>query len=108
MLADHWIIDMATGEKVEHMANLGRYVCAEGHAWYGWRNGGGGYGEPLKRDPEKVKDDARDGFISVEAARNMYGVVLDTKPELFAVDYPATAQLRHDLATKRGHKGSGV
>ena len=106
-LADHWIIDFATGEKVEHLANLGRYVCKEDQAWYGWRNGGGGYGDPLKRDPERVKDDARDGFISLEAARTTYGVVLDTEPELFAVDYPATERLRRELASKRGQEGVG-
>lgn len=89
------------------MANMGRYVCQEDQAWYGWRNGGGGYGDPLERDPEKVKDDARDGFISLEAARNTYGVVLHTEPELFAVDYPATEQLRRERASKRGRAGGG-
>jgi N-methylhydantoinase B len=37
---------------------------------------GGGYGDPLERDPEKVLDDVLDGFITVDHARNDYGVVL--------------------------------
>ena len=38
---------------------------------------GGGYGEPLDRDPRKVSDDVPDGFITVDYARDEYGVVLD-------------------------------
>jgi N-methylhydantoinase B len=37
---------------------------------------GGGYGDPLQRDPEKVLDDVLDGFITIEHARDDYGVVL--------------------------------
>ncbi|MFD5246566.1 hydantoinase B/oxoprolinase family protein [Amycolatopsis sp. NPDC058340] len=36
--------------------------------------GGGGYGDPLERDPEAVLADVVDGYISVEAARELYGV----------------------------------
>ena len=38
---------------------------------------GGGYGDPLDRDPRKVLDDVLDGFITAAHARNDYGVVLD-------------------------------
>lgn len=38
--------------------------------------GGGGYGDPLARDPEYVARDVRLGFVSPEAARSEYGVVL--------------------------------
>ena len=38
---------------------------------------GGGYGDPLERDPQKVLDDVLDGFITVDHARDDYGVVLD-------------------------------
>jgi len=37
--------------------------------------GGGGYGNPLDRDPEKIRLDVRDEYISVKRARNVYGVV---------------------------------
>ena len=37
---------------------------------------GGGYGDPLARDPARVLDDVLDGFISAAAARRDYGVAL--------------------------------
>jgi N-methylhydantoinase B len=39
--------------------------------------GGGGWGDPLERDPELVLSDVRDGYVTVEAARERYGVVVD-------------------------------
>jgi N-methylhydantoinase B len=39
--------------------------------------GGGGYGDPYDRDPVAVGIDVRDGFVSPEAARQHYGVVVD-------------------------------
>ena len=56
--------------------------------------GGGGFGHPHQRDPEAVLDDVRDGLISVEAARDAYGVVIDVGS--MAVDHAATATARED------------
>lgn len=39
--------------------------------------GGGGYGNPFERDPGSVLGDVRDGMVSVERARDEYGVVID-------------------------------
>jgi N-methylhydantoinase B len=39
--------------------------------------GGGGYGMPIKRDEEMVLDDVRNEYVSVEEARDKYGVVID-------------------------------
>ena len=36
--------------------------------------GGGGYGAPEQRDREKVRRDVAEGFISAEAAREVYGL----------------------------------
>jgi N-methylhydantoinase B len=41
-----------------------------------WCSGGGGYGDPLDRDPESVADDVRAGLLSLTTAREQYGVVL--------------------------------
>ncbi len=54
--------------------------------------GGGGYGDPLKRPAEKVLKDVRNGFISIEKAREDYGVVID--PKTFKVDMEETKGLR--------------
>jgi len=39
--------------------------------------GGGGYGDPLERDPERVAADLADGYVSPEKAREDYGLVRD-------------------------------
>jgi N-methylhydantoinase B len=38
--------------------------------------GGGGYGDPLDREPGRVRDDVADGYVTLERARKDYGVVL--------------------------------
>ncbi|MFH1091820.1 MAG: hydantoinase B/oxoprolinase family protein, partial [Pseudomonadota bacterium] len=63
-------------------------------------------GDPLERDPELVRYDAREEYISVEAAGNVYGVVLNTCPELYEVNYEATGKLRQELKKKK-EKGIG-
>jgi N-methylhydantoinase B/oxoprolinase/acetone carboxylase alpha subunit len=52
----------------------------------------GGYGEPRRRDPERVAADVLDGLISVETARDVYRVAVD--PLTGTVDRAATARLR--------------
>jgi N-methylhydantoinase B len=56
--------------------------------------GGGGWGEPLERDPERVRWDVLEEFVSKEAARDLYGVVL--KDDL-SIDEVATRALRQSL-----------
>jgi N-methylhydantoinase B len=59
---------------------------------------GGGYGDPLERDPELVRSDVANGIVSCEVARDVYGVVLG--PDL-VVDGPATQKLRADLRRRQ-------
>ena len=54
--------------------------------------GGGGWGNPLERDPQRVLDDVINEFVSLKSAREDYGVVIDT--DNWAVDEAATAALR--------------
>lgn len=54
--------------------------------------GGGGWGNPLRRDVDKVVADVEQGFVSAEAAARDYGVAID--PVTLAVDQEATARLR--------------
>jgi N-methylhydantoinase B len=53
--------------------------------------GGGGIGDPRTRDPQRVLDDVRDGFITAQDARRDYGVVVDADGRL---DSAATERLR--------------
>jgi len=39
--------------------------------------GGGGYGPPGARDPQRVLEDVREGYVSIERARDEYGVLID-------------------------------
>jgi N-methylhydantoinase B len=61
--------------------------------------GGGGYGDPLNRKPEKVLQDYRDGLISIEAAKTEYGVVINSDEQ--TVDESATTQLRRKRETDK-------
>jgi N-methylhydantoinase B len=54
--------------------------------------GGGGYGPPSARDPERVLADVREGYVSIEQAREQYGVAID--PVTGAVLADETAKLR--------------
>lgn len=55
---------------------------------------GGGYGNPLERSPEQVREDVLDDFCTVEHAFEAYGVVLDDKLE---IDRLATAARRSEM-----------
>ena len=59
--------------------------------------GGGGFGDPLLRDPDRVRRDVREEYVTVEQAGETYGVVLG--PE--SLDYPVreeeTGELRRRL-----------
>ncbi|MEE9608089.1 MAG: hydantoinase B/oxoprolinase family protein [Myxococcota bacterium] len=61
-------------ERVTHTANM--VPLAAGEAYEYCFGGGGGWGDPFERDPERVKEDALDEYVSVEGARNDYGVAL--------------------------------
>jgi N-methylhydantoinase B len=60
--------------------------------------GGGGWGDPLEREPEHVANDVREGYISEESARD-FGVVLD--PVTNQVNVTATEELRTRLRAQR-------
>ena len=54
--------------------------------------GGGGHGDPLERDAEQVLGDVAEGYVSIDAARETYGVVLEREP--LRVDLEATERER--------------
>lgn len=56
--------------------------------------GGGGYGDPLERDPRAVLEDVQERWIPFEDAHDVYGVVLHPKQGQYEVDVEATANLR--------------
>ena len=62
-------------------------------------NGGGGFGDPLEREPEAVLADCIAGTVSKETAHGVYGVVLNDDGD--AVDVPATEARRKALRAAR-------
>lgn len=60
-----------------------------------------GYGDPLKRDPEKVADDVARNLISRDAARDIYGVVLEGEGYQVKIRETATTERREELRQQR-------
>lgn len=69
-----------------------------GDVWYHSWQAGGGYGDPLRRDPVRVVADVSRGAVSPGAASDIYGVVLDGNGEC---DVAATERRRQELRRQR-------
>lgn len=66
--------------------------------------GGGGFGDPLERDPERVLQDVIDDYVSVERAALDYGVVITpVDPEIceYEIDAEATKKERERIRAER-------
>jgi N-methylhydantoinase B len=71
-------------------------IKKEGDAFRIRAGGGGGYGNPWERPIEKVREDVRQGYVSVKAAEELYGVMIDAVS--FIVDVRATEKKRAEMA----------
>lgn len=81
-------------EFVKELPTIHEITLQRGEVLCGIYSSAGGYGDPLERDAELVRHRVREGWLSLEKARDVYGVVLDTDPELYAVDWKAVEELR--------------
>ena len=82
------------GDREETVPGKASRAFAYGDVISFQQSGAGGYGDPLERDPARVLEDVLDDYVSVEAAREQYGVVIaGADPEL-QVDETATAARR--------------
>lgn len=84
-------------------AKPGGFKVGRGDVFAYTFQGGGGYGDPLQRDPARVARDVEDGYVSPRSAAEHYGVVFEdggTVPDL-----PATEAKRHAIRRDRlnGH-----
>ncbi len=59
-------------------------------------SGGGGWGNPLERDLEKVEWDVLNGYVSIESAKNSYGCIINKSN--YKIDYQKTEELRIEMA----------
>jgi N-methylhydantoinase B len=71
-----------------------------GDSFVVYSGGGGGFGPPRERPIERVCHDVRQGYVSIEAARDLYGVVID--PETWEPDIAATESLRAAMPSAGG------
>ena len=62
--------------------------------------GGGGWGDPLDRDLELVREDVIDNFVSLRSAEQDYGVILDART--YEIDHKSTRKLRERKRNRRG------
>jgi len=96
---------LRVGGPHEHMVETTAFYVdhAPGESYAYRYGGGGGWGDPLRRPPEKVLDDVLDEYVSVEGARRDYGVVLTGTLDALdlAVDRAATERLRAEMGAAR-------
>lgn len=87
---------------------IGDSLLQPGEWIRGVEAGGGGYGDPLQREPDAVLTDVLERWVSRAAARDVYGVVLDdddAASERLAVDSAATDAWRAELREQRAAGG---
>jgi N-methylhydantoinase B len=93
------ISNAETGRDEDQYAKFSGLQAQKGDVVSYYSPVGGGYGDPLERDPQKVLDDVLDGFISPENAREDYGVILQGADDGYdwKLDMGATEGLREEL-----------
>jgi N-methylhydantoinase B len=74
--------------------------CQRGDVIEFYSAGGGGYGHPFEREPAAVETDVICGYVSIERAREDYGVIIE--PETLKVDLAATIRLRAEKGIGSG------
>ena len=80
------------------------YPLREGDVFRLDTPGGGGHGDPLARDPERVLADVREGQVSAQAAERDYGVVLKQSERSWALDRTATQALRAQMKASKAER----
>lgn len=98
----------ADGREIE-VPPIGDVTLEPGEAVRAVEAGGGGYGDPLLRDPDAVLEDVLEGWVSPAAALDVYGVVLkgSAKDGSLMVDKDATDTRRGSGSESRTTGGSG-
>ena len=86
------------GGSVEPVANRTETLLGLSDAAFVHAAGGGGYGDPLLRDPAAVQDDLDKGKITERAARELYGVALQDDGR---VDIEGTTARRREIRQER-------
>jgi N-methylhydantoinase B len=83
--------------RIESSPGIFKTHLAEGDVLIGRNNGGGGFGDPLEREIDKIRDDLRAGAVSAEWAKRGYGVEMRGNE----IDDAATRELRNKMRRER-------
>jgi N-methylhydantoinase B/oxoprolinase/acetone carboxylase alpha subunit len=99
--SDGWKID-TEGKRVDVPMAAAIEIVA-GERVLSRTGGGGGYGDPMTRDPDAVREDVIEGWVSPERARDIYGVVLSDagagEADRLRLDLAATEAVRAAAAS---------
>ena len=86
------LINPGPGEQVVHGKQSRGFAYGDVISFQ--QPGAGGHGDPLERDPRRVLEDVLDDYVSIEAARDAYGVMITGTGLDLRVDDRATRELR--------------
>ena len=100
---DSCVINVGTEREIVVSPTVAGAVMEPGDRLQYKFGGGGGWGDPLARDPQAVLDDVWDEYVSIDAAREEYGVVITGSLEdmTLALDHEATDELRRQMRAER-------
>ena len=97
-MADGYIADRGDLKaRIESSPGIFKTSLAEGDVLIGRNNGGGGFGDPLEREIDKIREDLLSGAVSAEWARRGYGVEMTGNQ----IDNSATRDLRNQMRGER-------
>ncbi len=88
---------------LEVLPGLAKTYQRRGDVYQLVTGGGGGYGDPLSRDPARVLEDVLGGLVSEEAALRFYGVVITSERK---VDWAVTEEKRKTLRDERRRRAA--
>lgn len=100
---DEVILSQGTDREVHVSPVINAHLLRTGESLIYNFGGGGGWGDPLLRDPQAVLEDVWDEYVSVEGAARDYGIVITGSVEAMdlAIDVNATAHLRDKMNDKK-------
>jgi N-methylhydantoinase B len=94
------VVNPGPGERVLPPLPMQALSLKRGDVFCHTLPGGGGFGDPLERDPHMVLEDVLDEKLSADYARRVYGVVIDL--DRMRIDPDGTGRLRKEMAASRG------
>ena len=94
------VLKRTTEGSLEAQQNCAGVWLAAGESIVSVSSGGGGYGSPAERSEQAILDDVREGYVSAEQARGVFGIVIDS---VGAIDPDATALARQAIRARSAH-----